>query len=225
MLMEGRSAVEEQKATRKIVRLTIRHPMRIVCLQIVDIRLPQTWRTKSHPHIRFYGLWASENITRPCPIERPTSNLTIPSGFFFFHRGLPFFKRGHSNKLHWSIHVSTHMHPHLYAMFRCRWYTGRPSHLQGHFASGRIFSIVFGVHPEMKFASACAKTPCAQNALRISRRVAKCMSPRRTRSFGRRRLTNFRRRPHITMRHHSLTDFADDTLQLKCGTAFLLVFV
>ena len=34
----------------------------------------------------------------------------------------------------------------------------------------------------------------------------------------------FRRRPHITMRHHSLSDFADDTLQEKCGTAFLLVF-
>ena len=26
------------------------------------------------------------------------------------------------------------------------------------------------------------------------------------------------------MRHHSLSDFADDTLQEKCGTAFLLVF-
>ena len=26
------------------------------------------------------------------------------------------------------------------------------------------------------------------------------------------------------MRHHSLTDFADDTLQSKCGAAFLLVF-
>ena len=26
------------------------------------------------------------------------------------------------------------------------------------------------------------------------------------------------------MRHHSFTDFADDTLQLKCGTAVLSVF-
>ena len=121
MLMEGRPAVEEKKATGKIVRLTIRHSMRIECLQIDDIRLPQTRRNKSHPHIRFCGLLVSENITRPCFIERPNSNLTIPSGFFFFHRGLPFFKRGQSNKLHWSIHVSTHMHPHLYAMSRCGW--------------------------------------------------------------------------------------------------------
>ena len=110
MLMEGRPAMEEIKATRKIVRLTIRHSMRIVCLQIDDIRLPQIRRNKSHPHIRFCGLLVSENITRPCFIERPNSNLTIPSGFFLFHRGLPFFKRGQSNKLHWSIrNVSVRM--------------------------------------------------------------------------------------------------------------------
>ena len=90
MFMEGRPAVEEKKATRKIVMLAIHHSMRIVCRQIDDIRLPQTRRNKSHPHIRFCSLRASENITRSCFIERPNSNLTIPSGFFFFHRGLPF---------------------------------------------------------------------------------------------------------------------------------------
>ena len=80
--MEGRPAVEEKKATRKIVRLAIRHSMRSVCHQIDDIRLPQTRINKSHPQIRFCGLRASDNITRPCFIEQPNSNLTIPSGFF-----------------------------------------------------------------------------------------------------------------------------------------------
>ena len=87
-----------------------------------------------------------------------------------------------------------------------------------------MFSIDFVVFPKMKLASACAKTPWAQNALRISSRFVKITSPRKTRSSGRRRLTHFRRRPHITMRHHSVTDFADDTLQLKCGATFLSIF-
>ena len=87
-----------------------------------------------------------------------------------------------------------------------------------------MFSIDFVVLPEMKFASACAKTPWAQNALRISSRFVKITSSRKTRSSGRRRLTHFRRRPHITMRHHRVTDFADDTLQMKCGATFLLIF-
>ena len=129
--------------------MTIRQSMRVVCFQIYDCRVLETRRNKSHPHIRFCGLWASENITRPCFIERPNSNLTIPSGFFFFHRGLPFFKRGHSNKLHWSIHVSTHMHPHSYAMFLTHVVQVKFPHLQSRFASGRSFSIALVVHPAL----------------------------------------------------------------------------
>ena len=108
MLMEGRPAVEEKKATRTIVRLTIRHSMRVVWFQIYDIRLLETRINKSHSPIRSSGLCASENITRPCFIERPNSNLTIPSGLFFFHRGLPFSKRGHSHNLHEYTRVRTY---------------------------------------------------------------------------------------------------------------------
>ena len=88
MLMEARPAMEEKQATVVIVRLRIRHSMRVVCLQTCDICMLESRRNKSHSHIRPCGLRASENIARPCFIEWPNYNLPIPSDFFcFFHRG------------------------------------------------------------------------------------------------------------------------------------------
>ena len=83
-------AMEDEKATRKIVRLRIRHSMLAACLQTLDVSILERRRNKSHSHSKSRGLRASKNIRRPCFIERPNSNLLISSGFFFFHRGLPF---------------------------------------------------------------------------------------------------------------------------------------
>ena len=90
MSMEARPAMEEKKATVLIVRLGIRHSMRVECLQTSDLRMLESRINKSHSHLRHYGLRASKNIARPFFIEWANSNLPIPSGFFFFHRGLPF---------------------------------------------------------------------------------------------------------------------------------------
>ena len=113
MSMEARPAMEERKATVVIVRLGIRHSMRVECLQTCDVRMLESRINKSHCHIRHCGLRASENIARPFFIEWPNSNLPIPSGFFFFHRGLPF----SSVVIHTSytgVYMSRHICIHLY---------------------------------------------------------------------------------------------------------------
>ena len=92
MLLQPWPAMEDKKATLKIVRLRIRHSMQVACLQTVSFSILERRRNKSHSQSRSRGLRATENITRLCFIERPNSNLLISSGFFFFHRGLPFLK-------------------------------------------------------------------------------------------------------------------------------------
>ena len=89
-MFSARPAMEDKKATRLIVRLAIRRSMPVAWTQTLNSRCLKTRRNKSHSPRRFRGLRRNENINSLCFIGQPNSNLLTLSGFFSFHRGLPF---------------------------------------------------------------------------------------------------------------------------------------
>ena len=82
--------MEEKKATRDC-RVGIRPFNAHNVVQSTHIEMPaKLGRKKSHSPNHFLRGSMDQGLQSIDCIEGPNSNFTIRSGFFFFHRGLPF---------------------------------------------------------------------------------------------------------------------------------------